>query len=84
MYRIEVKKAAQKALLKMPANQRDLIMRKINEYACDPDIGRNTIKLSGRDGYRMRVGDWRVIFEKDDDVLSILVLEVGPRGGIYQ
>ncbi len=84
MYRIEIKKKAHKALLKMPADQRELITCKIREYAKNPSIGRNTIKLSGRDGYRMRVGDWRVIFERNDAVLLILVLEVGSRGGIYQ
>jgi len=84
MYRIEIKKKAQKVLLKMSANQRALIICKIREYAIHPASGRNTIKLSGREGYRMRVGDWRVIFEKDDDVLLILVLEIGSRGGIYQ
>jgi len=32
----------------------------------------------------MRVGDWRVIFERDDEVLKIVVLAVGSRGGIYK
>jgi len=84
MYRIEIKKKAHKTLLKIPADQRKLITCKVREYAKKPSIGRNTIKLSGREAYRMRVGDWRVIFEKDDAILLILVLEVGSRGGIYQ
>jgi mRNA-degrading endonuclease RelE of RelBE toxin-antitoxin system len=37
----------------------------------------------GRDGYRLRIGDWRVIYELHDDRLVMLVLEVGPRRGIY-
>jgi mRNA-degrading endonuclease RelE of RelBE toxin-antitoxin system len=40
-------------------------------------------KLQGRAGYRLRIGDWRVIYELHDDRLVMLVLEVGPRGGIY-
>jgi mRNA interferase RelE/StbE len=39
-------------------------------------------KLQGRDGYRLRVGDWRVIFDRDGVVLAIL--EIGPRGSIYE
>jgi len=84
MYRINIKKKAQKVLAKMPANQRNLLIQKIKAYAQNPDEGRNVIALRGVDAYRMRVGDWRVIFEKHDDVLLILVLDVGARGGIYQ
>lgn len=43
----------------------------------------NLTKLQGHDGYRLRIGDWRVIYELQDDRLVMLVLEVGPRGGIY-
>jgi len=43
----------------------------------------NLTKLQDRDGYRLRVGDWRVIYELEDDRLVMLLLEVGPRGGIY-
>ncbi|MDQ6999198.1 MAG: type II toxin-antitoxin system RelE/ParE family toxin [Mariprofundus sp.] len=84
MYRIEVTKRASKALRRMPANQRTLVMKKIKAYAEHPDEDLNVIKLVGEDGYRMRIGDWRVIFDRQDDVLLILVLEVGPRGGVYQ
>jgi len=84
MYRIEIKKKAQKVLFKIPANQRNLINRKIKAYAANPNAGQNVIKMSGVDGYRMRIGDWRVIFEKRDDILLILILDIGSRGGIYQ
>jgi len=84
MYRIEITKRANKMLIRMPVNQRLLIYSKIEEYAANPAEGRNVIKLSGEDGYRMRVGDWRVIFERDDEVLKIVVLAVGSRGGIYK
>ena len=40
-------------------------------------------KLQGREGYRLRIGDWRVIYELHDDELVMLVLELGARGGIY-
>ena len=59
----------------MAANRAVTIRAKIEAYAADPTSQANNVKkLQGRDGYRLRVGDYRVIFE---------VLDVGPRGGIY-
>jgi len=84
MYQIKIKKKAQKVLLKIPGNQRNLINKKIKAYAANPSAGHNVIKMSGVEAYRMRIGDWRVIFEKRDDILLILVLDIGSRGGIYQ
>jgi mRNA interferase RelE/StbE len=40
--------------------------------------------LTGRDGYRLRVGDWRVLFEINDGKLVIVVLAVKPRGEAYE
>ena len=80
---IRYNKAATKALLKMPANTARVIRRKIEQYASNPDsMANNVRKLQGRDGYRLRVGDWRVIFDHDGVVLDIL--EIGPRGSIYE
>lgn len=56
-------------------------MGKIEAYATDPTSQANNVKaLHGRDGIRLRVGDWRVIM-RDGEVLD--VLDVGPRGGVY-
>jgi len=51
----------------------------VNPYA----LNNNLTKLQGRGAYRLRVGNWRVIYERHDDRLVMLILEVGPRGGIY-
>lgn len=40
-------------------------------------------KLVGMQGYRLRVGDYRVIFDKEQDKLIILVLHIGHRKNIY-
>ncbi|MDR6772926.1 type II toxin-antitoxin system RelE/ParE family toxin [Azospirillum sp. BE72] len=40
-------------------------------------------KLKGRDGYRLRVEDWRVIYTIEAGVLVLIVIEIGPRGDIY-
>jgi mRNA interferase RelE/StbE len=79
---IAYKKAAIKALNRMPANMSALIRSKIEQYARDPEsLTANVVKLQGRDGYRLRVGDWRVILDEDRIVLTIL--HIGPRGGVY-
>lgn len=81
MKKISYTKAAIKSLSKMPANTRERIKSKIAAYAADPASQANNVKaLKGRDGIRLRVGDWRVIM-RDGEVLA--VLEVGPRGGVY-
>jgi len=84
MYRVVSTKSFVKALDKLPLNLQKRIVAKIRQIAANPYApNHNLTKLQGREGYRLRVGDWRVIYELHDDRLVMLVLEVGPRGGIY-
>jgi mRNA interferase RelE/StbE len=83
MHTIRYTAAALKALRRMPRNVADLIRLKVQEVAADPAAARNVKKLKGRDGYRLRVGDWRVVYDIEDGVLVLIVIDVGPRGGIY-
>jgi mRNA interferase RelE/StbE len=79
---VAYRKAAIKALGRMPSNEARRIRSKIKEYAVDPRSQANNVtKLQGRVGYRLRVGEWRVIFDQDSAVLD--VIHIGPRGGIY-
>jgi len=84
MYSIKYEKKAATKLRKMPANQRKLILAKLADYAASPVLSNQVKRLVGRDAYRMRVADWRIIFEKHDGKLLVLVLEIGARGGIYK
>ncbi len=85
MYQLTYLRRANKALLAMPRNTALLIRGKLRQLAHDPHApNHNVTKLQGREGYRLRVGDWRVIYEIREDVLIILVLDIGPRGGIYR
>lgn len=79
---ISYTRAAIKALQRMPANMATRIVGKIEAYAADPASQANNVKaLKGRDGIRLRVGDWRVIME---DGVVLAVLEIGPRGSVYE
>jgi mRNA interferase RelE/StbE len=59
------------------------ITAKVEAYAGDPRSQANNIKrLKGRQRiYRLRVGDFRVLFSEDAE--SIEVIDIGPRGSIY-
>jgi mRNA interferase RelE/StbE len=85
VYEIRYKKAALKALARLPADVRERILAALQRVAEHPDSDALDVKaLQGRPGYRLRVGTWRVIYHRDDTELVVLVLEVGARGGIYK
>jgi mRNA interferase RelE/StbE len=80
---ISYTRQALKALRRMPANMAQRIIAKIEQYAEEPESQANNVKaLKGREGIRLRVGDWRVIMNDDGVVLA--VLEIGPRGSVYE
>jgi mRNA interferase RelE/StbE len=82
MKQISYTKAAIKTLRRMPVNTATLIRSKIEAYAKDPASQDNNLKsLKGREGIRLRIGKWRVIMDDQGNVLA--VLDIGPRGGIY-
>ena len=84
VYTVLTTKSFAKALSRLPVNWQKRIVHKIKEVAADPYARHNNVtKLQGRDGYRLRIGDWRVICELRDDHLELWALEVGARGGIY-
>jgi mRNA interferase RelE/StbE len=67
----------------MPADTAQRIIAKIEQYAQEPETQANNVTaLKGQEGIRLRVGDWRVIMNDDGVVLA--VLEIGPRGSVYE
>ena len=81
MKSITYRPEARKALRRMPANTALRILSKIEAFAENPASQANNIKmLQGRDGIRLRVGDWRVIM-LDGVVLD--VLHIAARGSVY-
>lgn len=85
MYSIEYSREAAKALRAMPRNVAQTIVGKIEQLALDPcALNNNVLRLKGEADYRMRVGDWRVIYSLDGKRLVVEVLRIRPRGGAYQ
>lgn len=69
----------------MPRNTASLIREKLEQIAVDPFSSiPNSKKLQGRDGYRLRVGDWRIIYEVHKKEVVIIVLKVAPGGEVYR
>ena len=82
MKTITYRTAALRTLRKMPRNEAKRITEKVELYATDPESFSNNVKsLEGREGIRLRVGDWRVIMDDQGEVLD--VLKIGPRRGVY-
>ena len=84
VWRIIIHTRAEKVLYHLP---RDLLARvraAINDQANAPRPD-GCKKLAGYDNfYRIRVGDWRISYAIEDELLIILVLEVSPRGDAYR
>ena len=83
-YRIEVKRSAAKALKKIPKLDKRRIVEKIDSLAGElPDP--ETTKMKGDNPFhRIRVGDYRVVYEIQNEVLVILIVKVGHRKDIYR
>ena len=85
VYKITYTTQALKVLLRMPRNSAQLIREKLEQIAVDPFASfPNAKKLHGRPGYRLRIGDWRVIYEIEKDQLVVIVLKIATRGDVYR
>jgi mRNA interferase RelE/StbE len=69
----------------MPSNTAKLIREKLEIIASNPYTDHpNAKKLQGREGYRLRVGDWRIIYKIQSERLIIIVLKIASRGEVYR
>jgi mRNA interferase RelE/StbE len=82
-YRIEIAPAALRQLRKLDRAARRRIQAAIELLATDPRPS-GAKKLVGGGGWRVRTGDYRVVYEIHDNVLLILVVAVGHRREIYE
>ncbi len=60
------------------------IRSRLNGLALDPFHAPNVKKLTNQPGYRLRVGDWRVLYLVEQEVLVIYVVDVGHRKEVYR
>ena len=80
-YRIVFDKPAEKYIRKQPKKQQERLIRAIRLL---PDIG-DIKPMSGHENlFRLRVGDVRVLYTIENDVLMIRVMDIGNRGDVYK
>ncbi|MBK7138721.1 MAG: type II toxin-antitoxin system RelE/ParE family toxin [Bacteroidetes bacterium] len=83
MYELQYKKKAIKVLAKINDPYYSAIIQAIDELAENPRP-HGYKKLTGRSGYRIRVGIYRIIYDIFDTTLIVEIVNVGSRGDIYE
>ncbi|MDF9276827.1 type II toxin-antitoxin system RelE/ParE family toxin [Arthrobacter sp. EH-1B-1] len=82
-YRVELRPAAVKALRRVDHKDRGRIQGAIALLSEDPRPPAARA-LQGRPGMRVRVGDYRIIYTIEDDILLIVVVTLGHRKDVYR
>ena len=82
-YTVLICKSAQKNLARLESSIQNRITDAIRDLANNPRPA-GTKKLTGREAWRIRIGDYRIIYEIHDDQLIVLVVVVGHRREIYK
>lgn len=82
-YELSIKPSAVKELKKLPLRDRRRTVDRIFELSSRPrPVGCE--KLSGRERYRVRQGDYRVLYSVDDEAREVTVFKIGHRGEVYR
>ena len=82
-YSITISKQARKQLRDIPRKDR-LRVSGASELLGDNPIPPKALKLTNRDGYRLRVGDYRIIYIFNSNRLIILIINIAHRSAAYQ
>jgi mRNA interferase RelE/StbE len=83
VYRLEISRRAAKTVTSLEKPLRRKILTAIDSLSSDPRPP-GCRKLSGQEAWRIRVGDHRIVYEIHDQVLLVLVVDVGHRREIYR
>ena len=81
---IRYSKQAIKYLVKLQPKKADKIKKSVALIANGKIEGLNITYMKPVDAYRLRIGDFRVIYESHNDELVLVVIKVGPRGDVYK
>ena len=81
---VQIEGKARKEFRRLDAQTRARIIDALDTLASDPMGAAGVKALQGRDGYRVRVGDYRIVYDLDDGALIVLVLRVAHRREVYR
>jgi len=83
-YSVELRPSARKALLRLPRRDASRLIAAMESLSRNPRPS-GVKKLTGLDDlYRIRVGDYRIVYQIHDDRLLVLVVKVGHRREVYR
>ena len=82
-YTVQLNKKVKNSLSKLPRTEIERILDKIADLEDNPKPA-GCKKLQGYELYRLRVGDWRIIYAIEDDVLLVLIVSIKSRGKVYK
>ncbi|MEH2272207.1 MAG: type II toxin-antitoxin system RelE/ParE family toxin [Nostoc sp.] len=83
-YKVEILKGALKQLKKFSPELQERIQVKIDDLATEPRPNGVKKLKSKENAYRIRVGEYRVIYDIFDDILVVNVVELGHRSKVYK
>jgi len=83
-YRIEWKRSAEKELRRLPKAVVPRIVAKVTELADDPHPPGSRKLYGASHTYRIRVGNYRIVYSVQGDILTIQIVRVGHRRDIYR
>lgn len=82
-YSIQIAPAAERQIRKLEVTVRRQIFKKIGTLQSNPrPVG--VEKLTAIDSYRVRVGDYRIIYDIEDRITTVLVVRIGNRKEVYR
>jgi len=85
VYELAFSRIAARSLRRMPTQDARTVRARLDQLAVDPRAPHLDVRrLAGREGYRLRVGDWRVLYDLDDRLRVIDVLDVRQRKEAYR
>ena len=85
MYQLKYRRQAKNYLARLPIKIKSRIVDKLHEIKENPDDPNLDVdKIKGKSGYRLRVGQYRIIYTRHRDQLIIEVVKIRPRGDIYK
>jgi len=82
-YSLVIKKSAERELRKVPKEDMRRIADRVRELTQNPRPAGNE-KLSGQDRYRIRQGDYRIVYAVDDERRVVEVIKIGHRREVYR
>jgi mRNA interferase RelE/StbE len=82
-YKVILKRSAEKSLQALPKKIQARITGVIDSQSENP-FPPASLKLKGRDGYRIRTNDYRILYTVENQVLTVTVVAIGHRKEIYQ